>query len=203
MVRQGPIPDIELNFLQYPGILQTSMSHIRPVVPVLLVTAIFSRHPSILEWARGQLVQLFGPLALMSDPYSFHQTAYYEQTMGPDLLKQLLVFENLVQPDCLPMKKNQTTSLEEELMAREGNEEKRPLNIDPGILSLGKFQLATTKDQSHRVYLGSGIFGEVTLRFVAGKWEPWPWTYADYRQDIVLDFLGKARDFYRTKLMVR
>ena len=71
------------------------------------------------------------------------------------------------------------------------------------MLSLGKFLLATTKDQAHRVYLRDGIFAEVTLRFEAGAFEPWPWTYADYREPFVRDFLRQARDYYRGRLRER
>ena len=56
--------------------------------------------------------------------------------------------------------------------------------LHPGVLALGKFLLATTKDQAHRVYLRDGIFAEVTLRFQDGAFRPWPWTYADYREQI-------------------
>ncbi len=52
--------------------------------------------------------------------------------------------------------------------------EPRPVNIDPGYLNLGKFLLATTKDQAHRVYLRDGVYAEVTLRYQAGAFEPWP-----------------------------
>ncbi|MHB1423610.1 MAG: DUF4416 family protein, partial [Gemmataceae bacterium] len=76
----------------------------------------------------------------------------------------------------------------------------RPLNVDPGLLELGKFLLATTKDQAHRVYLRDGIFAEVTLRYHAGAFEPWPWTYADYRLACVHEFLQQAREYYRQRL---
>jgi hypothetical protein len=75
------------------------------------------------------------------------------------------------------------------------------LNLDPGVLSLGKFLLATVKDQAHRIYLGRGIFAEVTLRYQAGAWEPWPWTYPSYRLPDLLAFLQEARDFYRQRLL--
>src|SRR5437764_7198239 len=120
--------------------------------------------------------------------------------MGADLQKQFLVFRDLVAPDCLPEVKNRTNALEVELARSGSYSEERPLNLDPGILSLGKFQLATTKDQAHRIYLRDGIFAEVTLRFQAGAFEPWPWTYADYRLDQVREFLGLARDYYRPLL---
>ena len=98
------------------------------------------------------------------------------------------------------MPKRRTNEMEKELAASGRFPEVRPLNLDPGILTLGKFLLATTKDQAHRVYLRDGIFAEVTLRYHAGAFEPWPWTYADYREPAVRDFLRSARDFYRQRL---
>ena len=168
--------------------------------PVLLVIAAFSRHAETLDWARGRLEQAFGPVALASAPYRFEQTTYYQATMGPDLCKQFLAFQNLVAADSLADIKLSTNNIEKELIAARKWPESRPLNLDPGILTLGKFHLATTKDQAHRVYLREGIFAEVTLRFHAGAWEPWPWTYADYRLAEVLAFLKEARDYYRQRL---
>jgi hypothetical protein len=168
--------------------------------PVLLVIAVFSRHPEVLAWARQRLEEVFGPVARMSQLYDFNQTAYYEATMGPGLRKQFLVFHNLLAADCLPEVKLRTNAMEAELTRAERYPEARPLNLDPGILALGKFLLATSKDQAHRIYLRDGIYAEVTLRFQAGVFEPWPWTYADYRLPVVRAFLKEARDFYRQQL---
>jgi hypothetical protein len=176
------------------------MAEPRTPAPALLVVAAFSRHEQALEWARSRLEGLFGPVALAGEPYAFCQTTYYEPTMGPGLRKQLLAFERPVSPDCLPEVKLRTNALEAELAAAGTFPEPRPLNLDPGLLTLGKFLLATTKDQSHRVYLGRGIFAEVTLRYRDGAFEPWPWTYADYREPHVLAFLAQARELYRGRL---
>src|SRR5579864_7920211 len=140
-------------------------------VPSLLVVAAFSRHGAALEWARNRLVETYGPIALASPEFSFHQTAYYETTMGKDLRKQFFGFEELAPSDCLAAVKLHTNQLEEELAKIGGYPEPRPLNLDPGLLQLGKFLLATTKDQAHRIYLRNGIFGEVTLRFHQGVFE--------------------------------
>jgi hypothetical protein len=166
----------------------------------LLVIAVFSRHLEAFAWATERLQELYGPVTLTSTEYAFLHTAYYEATMGPCLRKRFLAFQNLVAADCLPTFKLQTNGLERELAATCRYVEPRPLNLDPGLLSLGKFLLATTKDQAHRVYLREGIFAEVTLRFEAGAFEPWPWTYADYRESSVRAFLKEARDFYRRRL---
>jgi hypothetical protein len=166
----------------------------------LLVVAAFSRHAAAAAWAREQLEGAFGPVAVASEVYDFIQTQYYEPTMGPGLRKQFLAFERLVPAGCLAAVKQRTNALERDLANARLYSEPRPLNLDPGVLGLGKFLLATTKDQSHRVYLRDGIFAEVTLRYHAGEFEPWPWTYADYRLPLVLEFLQKAREVYRRRL---
>ncbi len=176
------------------------MAHPRPPDPVLLVVAAFSRHAGALAWGRRQLEDAFGPVALAGPAYPFTQTAYYEPTMGPGLQKQPFAFGRLLPAEALADVKLRTNALEDELARSRAYPEPRPLNLDPGVLTLGKFLLATTKDQAHRVYLRGGIFAEVTLRFEAGAFVPWPWTYADYRLPAVLDFLREARSFYRQRL---
>jgi|SRR5579883_1064044 hypothetical protein len=176
------------------------MAEPRSPAPALLVIAVFSRHEEAFTWAQGRLEALFGPIGLASEPYLFDQTTYYEASMGRDLRKCFLAFERLVLPDRLADIKRQTNALEHELAATRRYPEVRPLNLDPGLLVLGKLVLATTKDQAHRIYLRDGIFAEVTLHYQAGVFEPWPWTYADYRLPCVHEFLQQARAYYRQRL---
>ena len=168
--------------------------------PVLLIVAVFSRHAEAFAWVRPRLEQFFGPVAFESQAYEFHQTAYYEATMGSGLQKKFLVFQGLFPADCLAQTKLRTNEIEAELAGAKRYPEVRPINLDPGILSLGKFMLATMKDQAHRIYLRNGVYAEVTLRFQAGGFETWPWTYADYRLPLVRAFLKEARAFYRERL---
>ncbi len=159
----------------------------------LLVVACFSRHPEVLDWAAGQLTPKHGPIALVSPDFAFHHTKYYDSTMGTDQIKRFLVFEPIVAADCLPDVKNATIALETDIAGSGRYPEHRPLNLDPGLVQLGKFLLASTKDHAHRIYLRDGIFAEVTLRFQGGAFEVWPWTYADYREEAVREFLAQAR----------
>jgi hypothetical protein len=159
----------------------------------LLIVACFSRHPEALAWAEDQLQLAFGPIQLRSPDYDFHHTRYYEPEMGTRLRKRLLVFERMPTADALADIKNRTIALERQLAESGQFSEQRPLNLDPGLLQLGKFLLASTKDQTQRIYLRDGIFAEITLRFQGGAFEPWPWTYADYREPEVLRFLVEAR----------
>lgn len=176
------------------------MADPRPVTPLLLVIASFSRHPAVLAWSAEQLEAIYGRIGLVSLPFDFVQTRYYEASMGPGLKKCFFVCEQLVAPDRLADVKLQTNTLEAQAAAKWSGTETRPLNLDPGLLSLGKFMLATTKDQAQRIYLRDGIFAEVTLHFHAGAFVVWPWTYADYQLPRVREFLGCARDYYRRRL---
>lgn len=194
------VATVTINITNMPLAAQRSMGTPRHPDPCMLVVAAFSRHPEALSWARQRLVEEFGPIALAGPDYSFHHTSYYEKTMGPGLRKQLLAFDQLVPQDSLPDLKLRTNRLEAELAEQGKFPQFRPLNLDPGLLQLGKFLLASTKDQAHRIYLRDGVFAEVTLRYQAGAFVPWPWTYADYREPDLHDFLNKARDIYRRKL---
>jgi hypothetical protein len=168
--------------------------------PVALIVAAFSRCMEALDWGRAELERVFGPVALASPLFEFNQTKYYELTMGPELRKRFLVFDRLVDAHCLADVKRLTNDLEAQLAGMKRFPEVRPLNLDPGILTLGKLLLATTKDQAHRIYLRDGIYAEVTLRFQDGNFVPWPWTYADYREPALLAFLKEARDWYREQI---
>jgi len=166
----------------------------------LLVIAAFGRHTKSLAWGRRRVEELFGPIGLESALYPFDHTAYYAATMGSGLQKQLWVFERLIPLDSLAVHKVATIQLEMELAASGAFSETRPLNLDPGLLNLGKFMLATTKDKDHRIFLREGIFAEVTLRYCDKEFVPWSWTYADYREDHVRDFLNRAREYYKERL---
>lgn len=169
----------------------------RERLPAMLVVAAFSRHPEALAWAEEQLRSKYGDVILTSPDFDFHQTRYYEATMGPGLKKRFLAFADLVPLDCLADVKLFTIDLERQLARTRQFPEERPLNLDPGLLQLGKFMLATTKDQAHRIYLRDEIYAEVTLRFHDGFFDVWPWTYRDYQEPAVREFLKVARDVYR------
>ena len=87
-----------------------------------------------------------------------------------------------------------TNELEQQFKAENSFQEERPLNMDPGYMNESKVVLATTKDASHRLYLGQGIYGEATLRFHAGNYEAREWTYPNYRRPDHQPFFLEARE---------
>lgn len=176
------------------------MAEIKLPDPVMLVVAAFSRCEEALDWAEGALVERYGPLKLKSPRFEFRETDHYTASMGAELRKQFLAFERLIRPEELAEIKHATNALEAQFAGEHPQDVPRPLNLDPGCLSLGKFVLASTKDHMHRVYLEGGIYAEVTLHFTAGDFVPWPWTYPDYRREDYRAFLRSAREEYRRLL---
>ena len=129
----------------------------------------------------------------------FVETDYYERSMGENLKKTILAYERLIAPERLAELKLQTNAWEDAYAKLGRHPEPRPLNLDPGYLTLAKFVLATTKDHSHRIYLGQGVYAEVTLHYEKGRWRHRDWTYPDYRRADYQQFLSRCRDCLRAR----
>jgi hypothetical protein len=110
-----------------------------------------------------------------------------------------VTFEKLINPKELVPAKLFTNDLEERICERLASR-RRIVNLDPGYISLAKLVLASTKDYSHRIYLGDGIFAEVTLHFADGRFNSWRWTYPDYKNEAYRRFFEAIRLRYREVL---
>jgi hypothetical protein len=171
------------------------MGDIHQPAPVLLLIAVVSRHDAAFEWARERASAEYGPVVLTSDPFDFTETDYYTATMGAPLKKQFLGFEQLVDPGSLAAIKCRTNDWEVEYAALAKTTESRPLNLDPGYITGAKLVLASTKDHAHRIYLGAGIYAEMTLMYRRRTWQPLEWTYPDYRRDDFQQFFSACREW--------
>lgn len=162
-----------------------------PVLPALLLCGATYREASAFDEALSRMEARFGPAARVGDPFSFHHTRYYEAEMGRNLLKRLVVFRAPVHAGFLARAKRLTGGIEETLRA--ALPAGRRVNLDPGTLSRASLVLASTKPAAHRIYLGLGIYGEVTLMYHSGGYAPLPWTYPDFLEPGVLSLLGETR----------
>jgi hypothetical protein len=165
--------------------------------PVLLILAAFSRHEMALDWSRCRAAEQWGPIALESPPFEFTETEYYTPTMGQGLRKVFFAFERLFDPGELAARKLQTNQWEAEYAALASHPDPRPLNLDPGYIALGKLVLASTKDFAHRVYLGQGIYAEVTLTYKHNAWQWHEWTFPDYCRADYQEFFSRCRNLLR------
>lgn len=164
--------------------------------PVLLIIAATSRYEDALDLARQQCEERFGATQAVSEAFDFSETDYYAAEMGAGLLKQFWAFD-LIDPARLPAVKRQTNEWEADYAALGRHPETRPLNLDPGYVTLAKLVLASTKDHAHRIYLSHGIYAEVTLSYRGGVWQPFAWTYPDYRREDFQVFFTHCRDLLR------
>jgi len=176
------------------------MARPRSPLPAKLVVGMISGFDDAFRLAEAELPTQFGRIDLRSPEFPFDLTDYYEEQMGVNLKRRFLSFADLIDPGRLAEMKLQTNALERELGTTRTWTVARPINIDPGYITSSKLVLATAKDYSHRIYIGRGIYAEVTLSFVSGHFEPSPWTYPDYRTDQYLSWFGEVREIYSKAL---
>jgi uncharacterized protein DUF4416 len=175
------------------------MGTIRNLIPVQLFVGVLVSDAKSISEIETRLAAAYGPIDYRSPIIPFTFTSYYAKEMGQSIDRLFLSFERLIEPDQLPEIKRQTNGIEQEI-AQLQKVVKRPVNLDPGYLEQAKVILASTKNFYHRIYLGEGIFGEVTMHFKNNAYEFFPWTYPDYQSKAYQEFFLKLREIYRSKL---
>jgi len=145
-----------------------------------------------IEILRGELSGLYGEIDYSAGPVDFSYTSYYEDEMGRDLKRYFISFKEPVNPGRLACIKRETVSLERTL-ADGGC---RRVNIDPGYMEPSKLVLASTKNFAHRIYVGGGIYAEITLLWRRGKFRELEWTFPDYRTPEYQGILENIRKLY-------
>ena len=167
-----------------------------PSIPndVKLIAGFIFRDPGCFELARARITDLFGEADYESPALDFSATGYYEEEFGKDLRRKFLSLKRPVKLEDAGIIKLNTNEIESSLAFRG----KRRINIDPGYLNLSKLVLFTTKDYSHRVHIADAIFAEVALYFKDGTFNPFPWTYPDFKTKDYIDIFNSIREIYKT-----
>lgn len=173
------------------------MAQVRVPTPVKYFCALLIA-PSITQSdVETVLEREFGPVTHRSPTLPFTQTTYYEDEMGTALMRSYIAFSPLRSMDKLAAAKHMTNKLEQQWVR---SNDQRQVNLDPGYINLAKVVLATTKDYTHRLYIGSSMYAEITLRYQRKSFKPWEWTYPDYRQPAALSFFNQLREVYKADL---
>jgi hypothetical protein len=168
--------------------------------PIKLICGMISANEEVFDAAIERMVGDFGSVDVASEIIPFDLTEYYVDEMGSSLWRKFVAFEPLSGPQVLCEAKHRTNEIEAELTDLFPDFSPRPINLDIGYVGLPKFVLASMKDFSHRVYIGDGVYGEVTLLFRQGRWEPLEWTFPDFALGLYDDFLSAARNRLREQL---
>jgi hypothetical protein len=179
------------------------MGKIEQPRPVLLIAAVTSRNADAFEWTLQQTEPHWGPIALKSPIFDFTETSFYTESMGTDLKKQFIAFENLFDSGEIASTKHISNDLEATYASTSDHAEERPVNIDPGYITEAKLVLVTTKDRDHRIYLRDGIYAEVTLHYRAKQWHSSRWTYPDYQREDFQAFFNDCRSYLRQAIQAQ
>ena len=139
-----------------------------------------------------QVEELFGKVIIFRPQFNPLST-YYSKEMGDEsLLKRIFLVssstfprEFLLSSKLIALKWERQWSLEKSRM----------VNVDVGFLSLENFLLATTKNFSHRVFLGQSIFADLTYQCVDGLYQTLPWTYPDFKDQQKIEFFNWCRSY--------
>jgi hypothetical protein len=164
--------------------------------PAKLITGLLGASDVLLEQAAAALCNRYGPIDSASVPVDWTVSPYYRDEMGPGIRRQFLSFKRLIAADELTAVKLGTNDLEASWRTASG----RQVNVDPGYIAATKLVLASTKDAAHRIYLGRGIYAEVTLLFSNGTFQPHPYTYPDYAAREAVAFFNGVRAIYLEQL---
>jgi len=122
------------------------------------------------------LEEAFGSADYVSQEFPFSSTDYYRQEMGTGLLRFFVSFSPLQDPASLPYWKKEAACLEKK-WAQGGL---RRVNLDPGYMDTFKVVLASFKEGGQKIYLGQGVWGDMTLQYRKGEWLSFPWTFPDF-----------------------
>lgn len=155
----------------------------------ILVVGVLSSDVEADETVLLALKERFGQAERVTSREEFSWTDYYIPEMGSPIWRYYIEFSELVDPSRLAAIKIITNELEGQFAV----DEKRRINLDPGLLAPGRFVLATTKDRAHRIALSGGIFAELTLIFEKGQFHALPWTYPDWASEPIRIMLAQWR----------
>lgn len=162
--------------------------------PVKLMVGILASDRQCLDAARASIMDAYGQADLTSPVYPFDLTHYYQDQAGPNILRQFVSMEQLIDPGQLADIKLNTNLMEKQMADSLKAPFPRPVNFDPGYVEPSKLVLASTKNFAHRVYIGKGIWAEVTLTYNKGVWQIYPYTFPDFKSGRYNEFLSQVRE---------
>ncbi|MEW6214617.1 MAG: DUF4416 family protein [Nitrospirota bacterium] len=160
-----------------------------PPEHALLFVGTLYQDEKYLSIAKEKLNDSFGEVIMESPSLEWNYSNYYRDELGWPIKRTFIFFKNTINPEILADIKLITNDIEHQLSTKG----RRNINIDPGYLTLSKVVLASTKNYAHRIYLGKGIYGEVTLIYREGRYNPHLYTYRDYQDRTYIEIFMNAR----------
>jgi hypothetical protein len=147
--------------------------------PVKLLVAVLwgEGDAAALPEALHRLADQWGRTDFTGPDHPFTATDYYVAEMGANLQRRLISFAELVQPESIREAKLRCNAIEDAL-AIAGQ---RRVNLDIGYLDHNKLVLASAKNAGQKIHLGEGIYADLIARFKGGRYQPFEWTFPDFK----------------------
>ena len=174
------------------------MSHPLKALPGMLFSSVlyndslFNKAEFLSRWKEqyGESIEFFHSFFPMKE--------YYSKEMGEESsLKRFFIFAlTSVDRQKLVDAKLWAYDFEKKFM----QEDKRLINIDPGILTLEQMILSTFKSYSHRIYLDRGVFADLNYIFKDKSYQKLEWTYPDYAHPEIIEAFNHMRGMLQLEM---
>ena len=165
-------------------------------LPVKYFIAVLYRDEEKLHPIKKELAARWGSFDFEGRDHSFDTTGYYLPEMGTPLCRKLLAFERLYTPALIVSMKLECNDIETSF----SHDGKRTVNLDAGYLDHNKFLLASAKVAGQKVYLDKGIYADLSGRYKAGKYQPFEWSFPDFKDGRYDDELLAIRNIYMQQI---
>lgn len=160
--------------------------------PIVFIGILFS-DKTVFDQVAPLLQDRFGKILFQSNIQSWEYSDHYNKELGNQIYRNFIFFDEIIDPSTLADIKLLTNSIEA-VYSQNG---KRCINLDPGYITLAKVVLASTKNYSHRIYLGKGIYAELALLYKNNQFIAMPYTYNDYKDQTTLTMFMKIRNLLK------
>ncbi|MCZ6690744.1 MAG: DUF4416 family protein [Planctomycetota bacterium] len=175
------------------------MARTQKALPVKLFLGLRIASPEILKEVSEALAAKYGDIDLSTATFD---SVPPPESEGPIYERKFLSFESLIDPGRLSRIKLATDRVERELKPRRKLASPGPVLIEPGYVSSAKVVLGSRRNAVHRVYIGRGVYGEVTLALHDGAFLPNLWAPPDYRQEVAIRFFGDSHQRYLDQIQL-
>ena len=161
-----------------------------PERALLFAGLLYAERETVPECLEALTLRL-GPIFFKSHEMRWEHSDYYRDEIGWPIFRIFIAFERIISPDEIREIKLKTNEIEG-MFSEKG---RRRINIDPGYITPSKLVLATTKNYAHRIYLGKGIYAEVTLYYRKGSFRAHEFTYLDYQSEEYIRIFNHLREY--------
>ena len=164
--------------------------------PVKLIVAALHAREDALRKAVCLMESAWGEIDYTGPDHPFDLTDYYEPEMGKNLMRQMISFREPFPPERLGEAKHIANNIEDKSAGESG----RLVNLDVGYLDLNKIVLASFKGAGQKIYIGGGVWADMTTRYRDGRYQPFEWTFPDFRDGRYDAELKAIREIFRSQI---